>query len=581
MPPIAKKIPHIHSKHNHQRQDDYYWLRDRENPEVIAYLEAENVYTKEVMAHTEKLQNELFEEMKGRIKQDDSSVPYKLDDYFYYSRYETGKEYPIYCRKKESLKGEEEIYLDVNQLAEGQPFCQVGGLTVSRNHRYLAYGVDFIGRRIYQVNIKDLQTGEILSEKIDHATGNITWANDNQTLFYSIQDEQTLRSHKIFKHKLGTDPADDELIYEETDDTFRVYVGKTKSKKYILINSSSTLSDEVRFVSADQPDETFQVFLPREKKHEYSIDHSDDYFYIHTNWEAQNFRLMKTPVNQTGKEFWEEVIPHREDVLLEEMELFKEFLVLEEKYQGLNRLRVIRWDGKEDYYIDFQDPAYTAYIHFNPEYDTHLLRYGYQSLTTPASVYEIDLFSKDKKLLKQQEVLGDFSAENYQSERFFATARDGVKVPISLVYRKGTPKDGSAPLLLYAYGSYGINIDPYFSAARLSLLDRGFIFAIAHIRGGSDMGRKWYEDGKMLKKMNTFTDFIDCGVHLVNEKYTQNDRLFCSGGSAGGLLIGAVLNMSPGLFKGALASVPFVDVVTTMLDEDIPLTTGEYDEWGN
>jgi oligopeptidase B len=581
MPPIAKKIPHIHSIHNHQREDNYYWLKDRENPEVISYLEAENAYTKEVMAHTESLQHELFEEMKGRIKKDDSSVPYKLDNYYYYRRFEKGKEYPIYCRKKNSLDGEEEVYLDVNVLAEGQSYCQVIGLTVSRNHQYLAYSVDFSGRRIYQLRILNLNTGELLPERVEFATGNATWANDNQTLFYSLQDKQTLRSHRIYKHKLGTDSQEDQLIYEETDDTFRAYVGKSKSRDYILITSSSTLSNEVRFTSAHQPDQPFEVFLPREKKHEYSVDQFGEYFYVNTNWQAKNFRLMKTPVNATGKENWKEVIPHRKDVLLEDIDIFEEFLVLEEKYQGLNRLRVISWDGKADYYIDFQDSAYTAYIDFNPEFNTHLLRYGYQSMTTPSSIFEIDLHTKEKKLLKQQEVLGGFSPDHYQSERIFAVARDGVKVPISMVYRKGTPKDGSAPLLLYAYGSYGINIDPYFSPSRLSLLDRGFIFAIAHIRGGSDMGRKWYDDGKMLKKKNTFTDFIDCSEHLISENYTQKERLFCSGGSAGGLLIGAVINMRPDLFKGAMAAVPFVDVVTTMLDEDIPLTTGEYDEWGN
>ena len=581
MPPIAKKIPVTHSKHNHQRVDNYYWLREREDPEVITYLEAENTHTREQLAHTESLQDGLFDEMKGRIKQDDSSVPYKLDDYYYYSRYTEGKEYPIYCRKRDSLENEEEIYLDVNDLAKDQAFCQVSGLSISRNHRYLAYGIDLTGRRIYELNVKDLETGEMLGEKIPQVTANHTWASDNKTLFYSRQDEQTLRSNQIFRHELGSDHAEDVLIFEEEDDTFRTYVGKTKSKEYIVIISSSTLSNEVRFVKADDPLSSFQMFLPREQEHEYSIDHFGDHFYIYTNWEAKNFRLMKTPINQTSKDNWEEVIPNRDDVLLEDMDIFQDFLVLEEKYQGLNQLRVMSWDGKVDYYLEFQDPAYTAYIDYNPAFDTSLFRYSYQSMNTPNSVYEIDLHSKEKKLLKQQEILGDFSPDNYQSERIFVEARDGVKVPVSIVYRKGTKKDGNSPLLLYAYGSYGITIDPYFSGARLSLLDRGFIYAIAHIRGGSDMGRHWYEDGKMFKKMNTFTDFIDCGVHLVNENYTQKDRLFCSGGSAGGLLVGAVINLDPSLFKGAVAAVPFVDVVTTMLDEDIPLTTGEYDEWGN
>lgn len=580
MPPKAVKRPHKLLAHDHEREDSYYWMRDRENPEVIDYLNQENAYTEEMLADVRELREELFEEMKARIKQDDESVPYRLDGYYYYSKFSAGKEYPVFCRREGRMENEEEVILDVNVLAEGQSYCKVAGNTVTRNHRYLAYGIDYQGRRIYSIRIKNLKTGELLEDEIPEVTGNMVWANDHKTLFYSKQDPQTLRSYQIYRHVLGTNSSEDELVYEETDDTYRAYVGRSKSRQYIFAVSASTLSNEVSMLDANEPEGDFSVILPRERKHEYSVDHYGDHFYILTNDQAKNFRLVKAPVHSPAKEHWEEVIPHRPEVLLEDIDIFKDFLVVQERGKGLNQIRVMPWEGKE-YYLEFPDPAYSAYVDYNPEYDTRILRYGYESMTTPASVFDMDMVSREKTLMKQQEVLGDFSPENYLSERIHAVAKDGTQIPISLVYRKTTPLDGSAPLLQYAYGSYGISIDPYFSSVRLSLLDRGFIFAIAHIRGGSDLGRQWYEDGKMLRKMNTFTDFIACGEHLVQEGYTRQENLTCMGGSAGGLLMGAVINLRPDLFKAAVAAVPFVDVVTTMLDDEIPLTTGEYDEWGN
>ncbi len=580
-PPVAKIKPTRLEKHGHVRIDNYYWLRERDNPEVIAYLEAENAYTDAVMAHTKELQEKLFQEIKGRIKEDDRSVPYKLDDYYYYTRYEPGKEYPIYCRKKGSLEAPEEVMLDANELARGHGFFAVRGTEVSFNQDLLAFSVDTVGRRIYTLQVKDLSTGEILPDRIPEVTGNVAWANDNKTIFYSKQDLVTLRPYQIYRHTLGSDPSQDVLVYEEPDETFRCYVRRTKSKRFIIIGSSQTLADEYRFLDADQPGGAFTLFLPRERGLEYDLDHFGGHFYIRTNLDAENFRLMRTPIANTAKENWEEVIPHREDVLLEDFEIFRDHLVVSERKNGLRQIRVIRWDGGDDHYLDFGEPAYLAYVSTNPDFNTTTLRYGYTSLTTPNSVYDYDMVSRQKTLLKRDEVLGDFSPDNYVTERLYAPVRDGVKVPISLVYRKGLKKDSRNPLLLYGYGSYGASRDATFDPARLSLLDRGFIYAIAHVRGGQEMGRQWYEDGKLLKKKNTFTDFIDCARYLLAQRYTNPDRLFCYGGSAGGLLIGAVLNMAPELFHGAIAAVPFVDVVTTMLDESIPLTTNEYDEWGN
>ena len=578
--PIAKKEAKELTIHNQTRIDNYYWLNQRGNEEVEAYLNAENDYTTEVLKSTEKLQEKLYDEIVGRIKQTDMSVPYKDNGYYYYTRYEEGKEYPVYCRKEGDINGEEEIILNVNELAEGYSYYNVAGYTVSPDNKMIAFGVDTLSRRIYILHFKNLETGEILEERIENTTGRASWGNDNKTLFYSSKDEQTLRSNQIYRYALGGGESS-ELIYQEDDETFSCYVFKSRSKKYIIIGSSATLSDEYRILEADKPNGEFKIFQKRERGLEYSIGHYEDKFYVKTNLDALNFKLMETPADKTAKENWTDVIPHREDIMLEGFMVFNNYLVIDERIKGQNTLRVINQSTKEEYFIDFGESAYTIWFSANPEFDTEVMRIGYTSMTTPASTFDYNLKSKESTLLKQQEVVGGYDKDAYQSERIYATASDGVEIPISLVYKKGTKLDGSAPLLLYAYGSYGYTIDPYFSSTRLSLLDRGFVFAIAHIRGGQIMGRQWYEDGKMFKKMNTFTDFIACGTHLVNKEYTSTDRLFAMGGSAGGLLMGAVVNIQPELFKGVVAAVPFVDVVTTMLDENIPLTTGEYDEWGN
>ena len=581
VPPVAEKKPKELTIHGDTRVDDYFWLRERENPEVIAYLEAENAYTDAMLEHTKPLQEKLYEEIVGRIKQTDESVPYFWNGYHYYTRFEEGKEYPIYCRKKDSMQADEEIMLDVNKMAEGYDYYQVVGLEVSPDNTWLAFGVDTVSRRKYTIYFKNLKTGEILDENIPLTTGGSAWANDNKTIFYSVKDPQTLRTYKIFRHTVGTNPEHDQMVWHEADETFSTGVYKTKSQDYIMIGSWSTLSTEYRFLDASDPNGDFRIVQPRERDHEYSVDHYGDHFYIVTNWKAKNFRLMKTPVERTRKRNWIEVIPHRQDVLLEDIEIFKNHLVLEERKDGLTHLRIRRWDGSKDHYLDFGEAAYTAYVSTNPEFDTPVLRYGYTSLTTPNSTYDYNMDTGEKTLLKQQEVVGDFSPENYRAERLYARAEDGTRIPISLVYRTNLDRSKPAPLLLYGYGSYGYSMNPTFNSARLSLLDRGFIFAIAHVRGGQELGRQWYEDGKLLKKKNTFTDFIACAEYLLSEGYTTTGQLFAMGGSAGGLLMGAVINMRPDLWKGVIAAVPWVDVVTTMLDDTIPLTTSEYDEWGN
>ena len=580
-PPQAKVLPTKLEKHGHQRIDNYYWLNKRDNPEVLAYLTAENEYAKAAMAHREGLEEALFEEIRGRIKQTDLSVPYKLDDYFYYTRFEEGKEYPLYCRKLRTLEADEELMLDVNVVAEGHEYCSVGGLAISFGQGILAYAVDTQGRRIYTIWFKDLGSGESLPDMIPEVTGNLAWANDDRTLFYSKQDPATLRSFQIYRHSLGTEGGQDELVYEETDETFSTSVLKTKSKRYLMITSHQTVSTEYRYLDANDPLGEFQVLVPRERDHEYDVDHYQDAFYIRTNFRAKNFRLMTTTVGKPGKEHWQEMIPHREDVLLESFELFQDYLVVEERKQGLIQLRVLPWKGGDEHYLDFGEPTYLAFLGENPEFDTPLLRFVYTSMTTPNSVFDYNMATREKTLLKQEEVLGGFDTTHYQTERLWASARDGMQVPISLVYRKGLEKNGKNPLLLYGYGAYGASMDASFSSSRISLLDRGFVFAIAHVRGGEELGREWYERGKLLNKKNTFADFIDCAEYLLREGYTNQERLFAMGGSAGGLLMGAVVNMRPDLFKGVVAQVPFVDVVTTMLDSNIPLTTGEYDEWGD
>jgi len=580
-PPIAKKEPHQMVMHGDTRIDPYYWLNQRDNEDVLAYLHAENDYTTAVMKSTEELQDKLFEEIKGRIKEQDESVPYFENGFYYYTRYDEGKEYPIYCRKPKSLDADEEVMLDVNELAKEYSYYSAVGINVSPNNKILSYGVDTVSRRQYTIYFKDLTTGELLDSKISNTTGGVAWANDNKTVFYTVKDE-ALRPYRIFRHSIDNkDTSNDELVYEENDETFNAFVYNSKSKQYIMFGSGSTLSSEFSYLNADDPYGDIKVIQPRERGLEYSVSHFGDKFYIVTNLNAVNFRLMETPVNKTTKENWKEVIPHRDDVLLSGIEIFSDYLVVDERKDGLKQLRIINQSTKEEHYLDFGEEVYAAWISVNPEYDTDLLRYSYTSLTTPSSVYDYNMKTRNKELLKQTEVLGGFSPENYEAKRFWVTARDGEKVPMSVVYRKGLEFDGNNPTLIYAYGSYGASMDPYFSSARLSLLDRGFVYALAHIRGGQELGRKWYDDGKLLKKMNTFTDFIDCSQFLVDEKITNSDKLFAMGGSAGGLLMGAVANMSPTLYKGIIAQVPFVDVVTTMLDTSIPLTTGEYDEWGN
>jgi len=580
--PVATKKPKELTMHGHTRVDDYYWLRERENPEVIAYLEAENAYRESLMKGTEQFQKDLFDEIVGRIKQDDESVPYKENGYFYYTRYEEGKEYPIFCRREGTMEAREEILANVNEMAEGYSYYQVGGLSVSPNNRYMALGIDTVSRRKYTIYIKDLETGKMLEDRIPLTTGGASWASDNLTLFYTQKDDETLRSKAIFRHSKGSDASSDVLVYEETDETFGTSVYKSKSKKYMVIACYSTLTTEFRFLSADDPEGEFQVFQARVRGLEYNISHYGDHFYIITNLDATNFRLMKTPVKQTEKENWEEVIAHRPDVFLEGLEIFKDYLVLDERKEGLTRLRVMPWDGSEEHYIDMGEEVYSAYISVNPEFDNQLLRFGYSSLTTPNTILDYHMDLREKTIMKQNEVLGGtFDPGNYEARRIYATADDGKKIPMSVVYRKGTELNGANPTLLYGYGSYGATMDPGFRSYRLSLLDRGYVYAIAHIRGSQIYGRPWYEDGKLLKKKNTFTDFNDCAEQLIKDKYTSADHLYAMGGSAGGLLMGAVINLQPELYNGVIAAVPFVDVITTMLDEDIPLTTSEYDEWGN
>lgn len=581
--PVARVAPTELTTHGRTRVDDYYWLRERDNPEVVEYLEAENEYLETSLAHVADLRERLFQEIVGRIKEDDESVPYRFRDYYYQARYEEGKEYPIHVRRRGAMDGPEEVMVDVNVLAEGQEFMSaaVGVSGISESQQILAFAVDTVGRRKYTIRFLDLETGEFLPDEISDVTPNLAWAADDRTLFYTRQDPETLRWHQVFRHTLGTDPSADDLVYEEADPEFSVSVGRSKSRELLVIMAYQSLSTEVRFAPAAEPDAEFRIVLPREPEHEYSVSHFGDHFYIRTNDEAPNFRLVRVPVADPSRAAWQEVVPHREDVLLEDFEIFREHLVLEERRDGLVRLRVMPWAGEAEHYIEFDDPAWMAFTTANLEFDTPVLRFGYTSMTTPFSTYDYDMRTRERTLLKRTEVVGDFDPADYRSERLWAPARDGRSVPVSLVYRVGFERDGSAPLLLYGYGSYGASMDATFSSPRLSLLDRGFVYAIAHVRGGEELGRWWYDEGKLLHKKNTFTDFIDVAQHLVAEGYADPDRLFAMGGSAGGLLMGAVVNMRPELWRGVVAAVPFVDVVTTMLDESIPLTTSEYDEWGN
>ena len=581
--PKAKKTEKILEMHGDRRVDPYFWMNERENPEVTEYLLAENAYTDFVMKDTQMLQEELFEEMKARYKKDDESIPYFFNEYWYMVRYEKGKEYPIFCRKHLSLQSAEEIMFDVNVLAEGHPFFDMGSASVSPDNQLAAFSTDTVGRRIYTIQIKNLKTEEILADKIENTTGKAVWANDNQHVFYTRKDEN-LRAFQVLRHRLGSDCTDDVVVYHETDDAFDVNVFKTKSLQYIFITSSSTISDEHRYIPSDDVFADWKILQPRVEDLEYSVEHYEDDFYIITNADdATNFKLVKTPVSNPGMENWKDIVPHRKDVLLEGFEIFSQYLVLEERKEGLLQLKIMDQQNSDSHYLTFSDPTYTAYIGLNLEFNTQKLCYGYTSMTQPTASYEYDMKERTTKLLKQQEVLGGkFRPENYISERIWAPSRDGKnRIPISLVYHKDTKKNPENPLLLYGYGSYGHTVDASFSNVRLSLLDRGFVYAIAHVRGGEYLGREWYEDGKMLSKKNTFFDFIDAAKYLISAQYTSEKHLYAMGGSAGGLLMGAIINYEPNLFHGVVAQVPFVDVVTTMLDESIPLTTGEYDEWGN
>ena len=592
-PPLADKEAKELTIHGDTRVDNYYWMKlsdeqknaetlDDQTQKVVDYLNAENQYTSTQTKHLSQFKDKLFDEITSRISQTDMSVPYFRNGYFYITRYEEGNEHPIYSRKKGDLEAQDEVLLDVNKLADAYDYFVARGLNVSPSNKILAYGEDTLSRRIYTIRFKNLETGEYLPDVIENTTGSIVWANDNKTVFYTRKDK-ALRAYKIFKHKLGTDSSQDQEVYHEADETFSTYVYKTKSQKYIIIGSFATVSSEFRVVNADTPDAEFKVFEPRKRDHEHDISHYGDSWYIVTNKDgAKNFKVMKTSEDKTSSDNWEEFIAHDSKVLISNLEIFKDYLVINERRDGITKVRVMPWlDIDNAHYVDFGEDTYMAYSTTNLEYDTDIMRLYFTSLTTPGTTYDYNMKDRTLDLKKRQKVLGEFNPEDYASERINFKARDGVEVPMSIVYKKGFKKDGSQPVLLYGYGSYGSSMDPYFSSVRLSLLNRGFAFAIAHIRGGQEMGRDWYEDGKMLKKKNTFTDFIDAGKHLIEADYTSNEGLFCMGGSAGGLLIGAVINMEPSIWKGAIAAVPFVDVVTTMLDESIPLTTGEFDEWGN
>jgi oligopeptidase B len=587
--PVAEKAA---TELSGNRIDNYYWMKlsdeqknaeqkDEQTQKVINYLSAENEYLAAKMKHTEALQKKLYDEMIGRIKQTDESVPYKDNGYWYYTRYEQGQEYPIYCRKKGTMESAEEILLNVNEMAKGHDYYSIIGLSVSEDNNLLAYAEDSVSRRRYTVYVKDLKTGKLVEEPVPNTEGEVTWANDNKTYFYTKKDSVTLRSRWIIKHKVGSSYKSDPIVSEEPDETFYTGIYKTKSKKFLVIWAGSTLTNYYQVLDANTPDGKFKEFTPRERGLEYSIDHYKDKFYVVTNWDALNFRLMETPDTKTSKVNWKDKIAHRKDTLLQGIEIFKDYMVLSERANANTLMRVIDQKSGTHHYLNFGEPAYTLYPSTNIDFDTELLRYGYTSMTTPSSTYDYNMKTRERKLLKQQEVVGGYNSEDYQTERLWATAKDGTQIPMSIVYKKGMKKDGNNPTLIYGYGSYGASMNASFSSTRLSLLNRGFVYAIAHIRGGQEMGRQWYEDGKMFKKKNTFTDFIDCSEFLIEEKFTNPEKLFASGGSAGGLLMGAVVNMRPDLYKGVIAAVPFVDVITTMEDESIPLTTGEFDEWGN
>jgi oligopeptidase B len=579
-PPIAEKIPKIDTSFGDIRVDNYFWLRDKNNPEVIKYLQAENKYTETVMKPTEKLQEKLYKEMLSRIKETDLSVPEKMDDYYYYTREEKGKQYKIYCRKKGSLDAKEEILLDANELAKGHNYLDVGVYKVSPDHQLLAYSIDTTGAEDFTLYFKDLNTGKVLTDIIPNTSYSAEWANDNQTVFYNTLDEAK-RPYKLYRHFLGADPKNDVLVYHEKDEAFNLDLKKSKSKAYLFMLLESETTSEDWYLDASHPDGNFKIIQPRQHEMEYSVEQHGDKFYILTNDNAKNFKLMQAPISEPSKNNWKEIIPNRDSVKIDDIEVFKNHLVVYERERGLKKIQITNLTDNQVHYVDFPEPVYTFWQDRNPDFNTNLLRFNYTSLITPRSVFDYDMDKKTRELKKQDEVLGGYNPSLYQSERVFVKASDGILVPISLVYKKGMVRNGKNPLFLYGYGAYGISSEPYFSSNRLSLLDRGFIFAIAHVRGGGEMGRYWYEQGKLLNKKNTFTDFIACAEHLVAEKYTSSDKLVINGGSAGGLLMGAVTNMRQDLFKIVIANVPFVDLINTMLDPSLPLTVIEYEEWGN
>lgn len=584
--PVAEKKPKELIAHDDTRIDNYYWMNDyfKKGPDstkVVDYLKAENKYYDTMMAGTKAFQEKLYAEMKARIKEKDESVPVYKNGYYYYNRVEEGKDYFVYCRKKGSLDAKEEVLLDVNKMAEGKNYFSATGFDVSSDNKLLAYGIDTISRRQYKIYVKNVETGEILKDVVSNTEGDPVWANDNQTFFYTSKNPVTLLSEKIRKHRLGTDAATDKVVYEEKDPTNYIGVGKTKSEKFILIYSGGTLSSESRYIDAGKPDDAFKVFQPRMKEVLYDVDHANGKFYIRTNLNAKNFKVVTSAEEKTDSSNWKEMIAHDKDVLIQGMDLFKNYLAVSERKNGLTQVHIINLQTNAGHYLAFDEPVYLANLMSTPDYNSEVVRFNYTSLITPSSVYDYNMGTKEKKLMKQQEVVGGYDKGEYETERLFATAKDGTKIPVSVVYKKGFKKDGNAPLMLYGYGSYGASMEATFSSVRLSLLNRGFAYAIAHIRGGQEMGRYWYEDGKMMKKINSFTDFIDCAEFLLSNKYTSKEHLYTSGGSAGGLLMGAVVNMRPDLWHGVIAAVPFVDVVTTMSDPTIPLTTNEYDEWGN
>lgn len=578
-PPVAPIKPHPIETFGDVRIDNYYWLNDRNNPEVISYLNEENDYLHREMAHTDSFQKKLYSEMVGRIVQKDMSVPYIRHGYYYYTRYETGKEYPIYARRIDTSDAREQILINCNVNATNHSFYNIGTIAIDTSNQLMAYSEDTFSRRIYTIRLKNLHTGEFLPDVISNCNGSIVWYNDGKAFLYVVKDEETLRSYKVYRHILGQSQQEDTLIYEEKDNTFGVGIHKSRSGKFIYLTCYSTLTSEVHFCDANNSNAELKTFEPRKTNHLYYVADDGEKFYITSNENALNFKILTTDINHTTRKHWIEKIPHRINVLIEDLDCFKDFIVVSERMKGIVKYRII--SGEQDCYLDFDEDAYMTSLVDNYEFDTHTIRYSYNSLTVPPSVFEYNLDTREQNLLKEAEVVGGYDKNQYQSERIEVKSRDGVMIPVSLVYKKSLKNKEGNPLLLYGYGSYGYSIDASFSSTRLSLLDRGFIYAIAHIRGGQELGRQWYEDGKLLKKKNTFNDFIDCGRYLVSHKYSDPTRMFAMGGSAGGLLMGAVINMAPELFRGVVAAVPFVDVVTTMLDESIPLTTGEFDEWGN